>query len=142
MAQTFEVTADSRRVEWERVQELFVQVGWQRRDVHEIQAAFAKSSHHFFAYAGDELIGFGRTTDDGFNYALICDLVIDPRFQSQGIGAKLLERLRIACDRFRFVTLTAAEGKDEFYLRQGWQRQTTSFIWPRDAEQARIHAAS
>ena len=132
---------DSSDVDWERISQLFVAVGWGVRSVPQIKLAFSKSSFQVFAYCNEELIGFGRTTDDGVNYAMICDLVVDPRFHGRGIGSQLLTYLRDACSEFRFLTLTTAEGKDGFYLGQGWKRQSSSFIWPRDEKQSRIHAS-
>jgi GNAT superfamily N-acetyltransferase len=140
MNESYCISSDDRNVDWKRVRELFLAVGWEDRSTDDIQAAFGNSTHKRFVYDDGRLIGFGRTTDDGFNYALICDVVVDPGFQRQGIGARLLEELRVACQDFRFLTLTAAEGKDGFYLHQGWLRQASSFIWPRDEKQARIHA--
>ncbi len=140
MNSTIRFTDDAQSVDWTTVQRLFAAVDWPRRTVADIERAFGSSTYKLFAYHDDRLVGFARTTDDGINYALICDLVIDPAYQGQGVGSELLETLRLLCADFQFITLTAAEGKDGFYLRQGWKRQTTSFIWPRNEKQASIHA--
>ncbi len=127
-------------VNWQRASELFSLVGWGVRSPQEIQAAFEKSSFVRFAYSNDVLVGFGRTVDDGKFYALIVDLVIHPEFQSKGIGANMLLYLKDSLEGYSFTTLTSAVGKEEFYEKQGWKKQTTSFIWPRSDKQSKDYA--
>ena len=134
------IEMDSSSVDWNDVRKLFLSVGWQDRPPEDIRAAFGRSTHQLFIFDDRQLVACGRTVDDGRYYALICDLVVAPRYQGQGIGSRILSELLARCSGFEFVTLTAAEGKDGFYLNQGWRRQTSSFIWPRDEQQARIHA--
>jgi hypothetical protein len=59
---------DGRRVKWERVVDLFRAVGWRNREREEVEQAFARSSFCAFAFEGDELVGFGRSVDDGRYY--------------------------------------------------------------------------
>jgi GNAT superfamily N-acetyltransferase len=127
---------------WKHMSDLFFKVGWGGRAPTDIQAAFLKSSYVRFAYHGDTLVGFGRTVDDGIYYALVVDLVIDPEYQGSGIGSRILAELKDDLKGFLFTTLTAAPGKDGFYLKQGWCRQKTSFIWPRTNNQRDNHAAN
>lgn len=86
------------------------------------------------------LVGFGRTVDDGMYYALIVDLVVSPDFQNLGVGSTILAELRDRLENYSFTTLTAAEGKESFYVKQGWQKQKTAFIWPRSDKQRAVHA--
>ncbi len=122
-------------IEWVRVAELFSLVGWGTRNPEEIKTAFHKSSFVRFAYADDLLVGFGRTVDDGQYYALIVDLVVHPDYQRQGIGRHILHDLEKSLTTYAFTTLTSVPGKELFYERQGWLKQTTSFIWPRSEKQ-------
>jgi hypothetical protein len=48
----------------------------------------------------------------------------------------LLERLA----GYKFITLTAAPGKEEFYLKLGWLRQASAMIWPVSERQRELHA--
>jgi GNAT superfamily N-acetyltransferase len=132
------VTLDG--VQWERVSELFELVGWGKRDPLNVSQAFAKSTFVRFAYDGPKLVGFGRTVDDGRYYGLVADLVVDPQYQGRGIGSAMLKQLRDEMAGFEFRTLTAAPGKSEFYVGQGWKRQSSAFIWPKDNEQAEAHS--
>ena len=124
---------------WPKLSELFEEVGWGRRPPDEVRAAFENSTYCRFAFEGEELVGFGRTVDDGRYYGLIVDLVVAPDFQGQGIGSRLLAELRDCLASYEFCTLTAAPGKGGFYLGQGWSRQSSSFIWPKDSEQESKH---
>ena len=77
--------------------------------------------------------------DDGKYYALIVDLVVSPDFQNLGIGKKLLADLRNELKNYSFTTLTSALGKEDFYVKQGWDKQKTAFIWPRSKKQREDH---
>ena len=125
---------------WQRVCEIFKSVGWEKRTIEEIQQAFGKSSFVRVAYHQDKIVGFGRTVDDGKYYGLIVDLIVHPNYQGRGIGKRILRELRDEMSGFIFITLTAACGKHKFYLKQGWKRQTSAFIWPRNERQADQHA--
>src|SRR5471032_2834016 len=129
----------TRAVDWNAVASLFVQVGWSERPPAELRAAFEKSSHVIFIYDGDELVALGRTIDDGRYYALLVDVMVKPEYQQRGLGRDVVDYLRTQLDGYRFVTLTAAPGKEDFYLKLGWQRQATSLIWPMSEEQKRLH---
>jgi GNAT superfamily N-acetyltransferase len=67
------------------------------------------------------------------------DLIVHPNYQGRGIGKRILRELRDEMSEFVFTTLTAAYGKHGFYLKQGWKRQASAFIWPRNEEQTGQH---
>jgi GNAT superfamily N-acetyltransferase len=127
-------------VDWHAVSRMFAEVGWGDRDPGHIRTAFEKSSHVVFVYEHGELVGFGRTMDDGRYYAMLVDVVVKPSAQGRGIGREIVTWLRQQLDGYKFVTLTAAVGKDEFYLRLGWQRQRSAMIWPMSDQQRDAHA--
>ncbi len=129
-------------VSWERISELFQAVGWGNRNSAEISLAFRESSHVRVVWDDDNIIAFGRTVDDGMFYALIVDLVVDPSYQGRGVGKRILMELCQELKDYSFTTLTAAPGKENFYLKQGWKRQSSAFIWPRSVEQENEHAKS
>lgn len=66
------------------------------------------------------------------------DLGTEPALQTCGVGSLILKELKTACECFGFLTLPAVEAKDAFCA--GLERQISSFVWPSDDEQARIHS--
>ena len=129
-------------INWQEVSGLFQQVGWGVRAPDDVRRAFETSSHVRFAFCDGSLAGFGRTVDDGKYYALIVDLVISPEYQNMGIGKTILAELTDQLKSYAFTTLTSAVGKEAFYIKQGWENQKTSFIWPRSEKQRDEHAKS
>jgi ribosomal protein S18 acetylase RimI-like enzyme len=126
-------------VSWQDVTNLFKAVGWGERKPDEVQAAFARSSFKAFAFDGIELLGFGRTIDDGRFYATIVDVVVSPSHQRKGVGRAIVEDLQSRLNGFLIVTLTAAPDVQAFYRRLGWLRQTTAMPRPRSKEQASLN---
>lgn len=124
-------------VRWEEVASLFEQVGWGARSENEIEAAFRRSGHVRFAQVRDQLVGFGRTIDDGHYYGMIVDLIVAPAYQGHGIGKSILGQLASELRACQFVTLTSDAGKEEFYRKQGWKPQKTAFMLPRSERQMR-----
>lgn len=126
--------------DWAAVARLFAEVGWGQRDPRDIQAAFQKSSHVIFIRERGELVAFGRTMDDGCYYGMLVDVVVKPGRQQAGLGREIVTYLRERLSGYKFITLTAAPGKDEFYLKLGWLRQATAMIWPVSEQQRELHA--
>lgn len=135
-----EFKESTENIDWNAVAAIFYRVGWGDRIPEEIAQAFAKSSYVRFAFCEGELVGVGRTLDDGRYYALIVDLAIVPEFQGKGIGSRILAELKEDLSDYLFVTLTAAVGKEDFYRKQGWSHQKSAFIAPRSDKQKRDHA--
>ena len=131
---------NSTNVNWTDVASLFKIVDWGERNPKEIEAAFSKSSCVRFVFDSDKLIGFGRTVDDGKYYSMVADLIIDPEYQGQGIGSRLLSEIQESMKNYQFLTLTAAIGKEQFYEKQNWKKQTTAYIWPMTEKQGNNHA--
>ena len=132
----------TQNVDWHAVAALFVEVNWGQRDAQQIRDAFEKSSHVIFIYEREQLVAFGRTMDDGCYYAMLVDVVVKPSCQGNGFGSQIVDYLREQLVGYKFVTLTAAPGKDDFYLKLGWHRQKSAMIWPMSEAQREAHAAT
>lgn len=128
-------------VSWDHVAGLFQAVGWGERDPNDVRAAFARSTFKAFAFEGSDLIGFGRTIDDGQFYATVVDVVVSPSHQRKGIGRAIVEDLQSRMNGFLVVTLTASPDVQPFYRRLGWRNQTTAMIRPRSKEQALLNCS-
>ncbi len=136
---SFELNPTLDLVNWKRVSELFKVVNWGIREPKEIEKSFRMSSVTCFVKDEDEIIGFGRTVDDGKYYALLVDIVIHPNHQSKGIGKSIVNELRDRLEGYEFVTLTAAPNKEGFYQKIGWKKQKSAFIFPKDEKQIDEH---
>jgi ribosomal protein S18 acetylase RimI-like enzyme len=70
---------------------LFETTGWNlsyRAGPDALCEAISASWYTLSAYDNDDLVGFGRVISDGVLYALICDLIVKPSYQGQGIGSR------------------------------------------------------
>jgi len=133
------IQRDEAGLSWNEVAALFTSVGWDFRDPDELEAAFERSTFKAFAFEGDELIGFGRTIDDGRFYATIVDVIVSPAHQGRGVGRAIVQDLQSRLKGFIVVTLTAAKDVAPFYTKLGWRSASTGMIWPRSSEQAEHH---
>ncbi len=131
---------DFNTIDWKKIDDILAKVGWSERKPEDIRSSFEKSSYSVFLYddAG-EVIGFGRTVDDGKYYAMLADIVVDPDYQGEGMGSFIVDTLKDKLTNYHFITLTAAPGKGDFYKAIGWQQQSTAYIWPLSEKQVRQH---
>lgn len=125
-------------VDWQQVSRIIGAVGWGERAPEDLAHAFQKSSFYRFAYFEDQLVGMGRSVDDGLYYGWIVDLAIMPEYQGNGIGSFILKELEKDLKPFITTMLTAAHGKGAFYEKRGWLKQTAAYIWPRSSGQKRL----
>lgn len=103
-------------LDWNGAAALFEKVGWGRRNPQEVRAAFERSTFKVFAYDGEELVGFGRTIDDGRYYATLVDVVVAPSQRRRGFGRAIVKDLVSRSKGFLVVTLTAAPEVRPFLL--------------------------
>ena len=109
---------------------LFETTGWNksyRVSPQELSQAISESWYVLSAYENGCLVGFGRVISDGVLYALVCDLIVNPNCQGQGIGSALLAKLIEHCRSkgIRVIWLFAAKGKSPFYAKFGFQERPT-----------------
>ncbi len=112
---SFELNPILDSVNWIRISELFELVNWGIREPKEIEKSFRASSVTCFVKDESEIIGFGRTVDDGRYYALLVDIVIHPNHQSKGIGKSIVNELQNRLEGYEFITFTAAPNKEDFH---------------------------
>ena len=87
--------------------------------------AFRNSHAVVFAHKDGELVGAARALSDGKYYASIFDVAVAPEHQRCGVGASMVQALlaRLPVER---VFLTSVFGKEGFYERFGFLRQTNA----------------
>ncbi len=76
-------------------------------------------------YINNKLIGFGRVISDGAMYAWVQDMIIHPEYQQKGFGTIVVKRIldKLRKDGIPFVGLFSAEGKKEFYFKNGFRER-------------------
>ena len=134
-----EVNPELETIDWNKISELFELVNWGYRSPEDIKGSFRKSTVVCLVKEHNEIIGFGRTIDDGKYYALLVDVVIQPNHQNKGIGKVLVSKLLEQLQGYEFITLTAAPNKEDFYKKIGWLKQKSAYILPKDQKQHDEH---
>ena len=138
----YKLNPDFNTIEWSQLTGLFQKVGWGERPSSEIKLAFEKSSFTFFIYDNNNIVGFGRTMDDGKYYAMLVDIIVHPDYQGKRLGTLIANTLKDKLTGFLFVTLTSAPDKEDFYKKLGWKKQSLSFLWPMNENQKRLYCDS
>ena len=104
---------------------LFETTGWNaeyRLTADELYQALQASWFLVCAYDEETLVGIGRMVSDGVVHAMIYDMIVDPAYQGQGIGTRVLRRLVERCRlaHIRDIQLFCARGKRPFYEKNGF----------------------
>jgi ribosomal protein S18 acetylase RimI-like enzyme len=134
-----EINPDRDHIKWERISEIFLLINWGVRIPEDVKASFLTSSYICIVTESNEIIGFGRTVDDGKYYANLVDVAIHPDFQGKGIGKQVVKALTDQLVGYQFITLTAAPGKAGFYEKLGWLNQKSAYLIPKDEKQIKEH---
>jgi N-acetylglutamate synthase-like GNAT family acetyltransferase len=102
------------------------ELGQRTRD--EIARAFRNSRYTVFVLRDGRLVGAGRAFGDEVDCAVICDLAVDPAVQGQGVGDRILDMLKHKVRHHRRIILYARPGKENFYLKRGFNRMKTAML--------------
>lgn len=120
------IFSTERNLDFYELEELCDRVGWARRPLRKVKKAI---EHSFLVVSMWEvsgkrrqLIGFARATSDHAFNATIWDVVVDPKFQSRGLGKAMMKytinQLRSA--DISNITLFADPQVVKFYQRLGF----------------------
>lgn len=110
----------------EEYMELRKKVGWSVFPLEEAEAGIRHSYTIFCARDGEKAVGVARLLWDRGYIAFLSDVMVDPAYQGQGIGKRLvqscLQKIRddIKPGYSVKVSLMAAKGKEKFYERFGF----------------------
>jgi len=108
--------------------ELHRTTGWNAQGLYTDDQLFQAISNSWYAvsvYSNDQLIAFGRIISDGIYQTLICDVIVHPIYQKQGLGKMVVEKLLDKCkaEDIKWVQLFSAKGKQEFYKKVGFKER-------------------
>ena len=113
----------------EEYMELRRRVGWCEFPLEEAQAGIDNSYMITCARDDEKAIGVVRLLWDGSYIAFLSDVIVDPDYQGQGIGKKLVESVikRVKADMkpgYKVkMCLMAAKGKEPFYEKFGFSER-------------------
>jgi GNAT superfamily N-acetyltransferase len=96
-----------------------------RNNSMKVNLAFESSQEVATLWHGEKIIGFGRMITDYHINSAIFDVVVDPEFQKQGLGKKLMLALMSKAPETCFH-LTSTFGKEAFYHKLGYRYHKTA----------------
>ena len=73
------------------------------------------------AWYGEHLVGFARCISDRCFHAYIEDVLVDPAYQGQGIGERMLTRLINSLSGVDTLTLFCSSNLAPFYEKLGFR---------------------
>ena len=112
--------------DYNRLREL---AGWKRLTEKQAVRGLANTTFLISAWSDEKVVGMGRALFDYGYTVYIGDVIISPEFQGCGIGARivqgLIDKVKEAAEEgdYLMFCLVAAEGKEAFYERLGFQRR-------------------
>jgi GNAT superfamily N-acetyltransferase len=115
-------------IDWPALANVFRRAGLGNPIPVDLQRAYNNSALYVFAYVNNQLIGAARVISDGVYHAELCDTVIVPEMQRQGIGRQMVELLLHDLRGIK-VLLTASFGIEDFYRILGFRRHKTAMAY-------------
>jgi aralkylamine N-acetyltransferase len=111
---------DIENIDWVALCEIFRLAPLGTRDPAKLKTAANQSHTVCSAYAGNQLIGFGRALSDGQYQSAIYDVVVLPDYQNQGVGKAIMKALLAKLPKSAPVLIFASPGKQDFYKKFGF----------------------
>ena len=101
-------------------------LGWLLFSNEQTQKAINNSLYTVIAVDNNQTIGMGRLIGDGM-YFMKADVVVQPDYQKQGIGNKIVSMIIEYVDKITpvggrsSIQLIAEKGKESFYEKMGFK---------------------
>lgn len=104
-----------------KVVELYTKLHWSSADKPDVLEQALENSHHVVsAWKGDTLIGIANAISDGALVVYYPHLAVDPDYQKQGIGRKLMEMMSDKYSGFHQQQVVADKEAVDFYKKCGF----------------------
>lgn len=93
------------------------------------EVALSNSLFTIIAMDEDTPVGMARVVGDGGYVYFICDVIVSPAYQSQGLGRRLLKHVlvwlesQVEEDETIMVNLMSAMNKEAFYEKLGFHKR-------------------
>ncbi|AUJ29685.1 GNAT family N-acetyltransferase [Liquorilactobacillus hordei] len=125
------VYSNSREITAEQLATLFINSGIHRpvKDIPRLRKMIKNASIIWTAWnEQDELIGVARAITD-FSYACyLSDLAVDKKYQRQGVGKSLVEKLRNQIGPDVSLVLLAAQSAMNYYPKLQFEHIDNAFL--------------
>ena len=110
-----------KEVESNSIRELFLSVNWPLGNKPDkLQQAFRYSDKVITAWDGDKLVGLINSISDGSLTAYIPYLLVNPDYQKQGIGKKLVGMIVSEYESYERIVLLTEKDEVDFYTKCGF----------------------
>lgn len=113
-------------VDWQELETLYRVAPLGNKNARDLETAFSNSRYHCFAREDGKLVAAGRALADGVDASYICDVVVNPSYQGQGLGKEVVQRLMALSAGHKKILLYAVPGKEGFYKKFGFLRMRTA----------------
>lgn len=111
----------------EQLERLFLSVDWSSGHFPDkLKIAMENFSTVYSAWYKDKLIGMVCAMDDSVMNAYVHYLLVDPEYQGQGIGRKLVEMIKEKYKDYLRIVLIAYDKELKFYEACGFEKSTES----------------
>ncbi len=113
------------------LQDLFQSVGWLSANYLErLKKAIDNSETVFTAWDDGKLVGLINAIDDSELTVYVHYLCVDPEYQGQGIGKKLLQRIKEKYKDYLYIILIAEnEPLLKYYSQNGFEYADGRYVF-------------
>ena len=124
---TYEI---ARNYDIEKIIEVFESSGIIRptKEKERIRFMFENANLIYFAYNNGELIGLARCVTDFSYCCYLSDLAVKKEYQKQGVGKKLIEKVREHIGEKVSLILLAANSAMNYYPKIDFEKADNAFI--------------
>ncbi len=110
-----------KEVESNSIRDLFLSVNWPLGNKPDkLQKAFRYSDKVITAWDGDKLVGLINSISDGSLTAFIPYLLVNPDYQKQRIGEKLVRMIVSEYESYERIVLLTEKDTVDFYIKCGF----------------------
>lgn len=119
-------TQSTEAVDWNELSELYRIAPLGSKSGTWLQTAYANSMFKCLALDGLQVVAAGRAVADGVDCSYLCDIVVHPAYQGQGLGSTLIQKLVDLSQGHRKIILYAVPGREPLYEKFGFRRMKTA----------------
>lgn len=109
--------------------ELIESVGWAGKEIlpaNKLDQAVKQVASHYTAWSENQIVGVVRVMSDGLIFSCIPEILVNPQFQSHGIGTQLMKMV-IADYGSTIIFLGAQIGNETFFEKLGFKKGSQSY---------------